>query len=623
MKEYKGKIAAVLITALMIGIFGHSIYIKEKKVYASSENAYVAGEAVENLSIDLTGFNTVTTGAAITLDLTDRLPRGFDYKYFSDVKITYDLTCKDDSTMEEELRKEEERIGKSSLGILDWEICSVWISWDKGNLSIINANSKDFKQTTSYLHENEGYYEPEDIALNLNFSIQSYSGKWPICLEKAKITSIEFIAYEGAVYGEPVKTPSPTVNPNAFTPATPEPTVMPETDYSVKTGKVENFSYDLSKMQTTFFKSRIWIDFRGQLGVNWYAPENYESIKIKYKVNRRDDSLKPNTCTMNEWRLHTIEFALVEDELMLDGFSEEAGRRKYVNEPLIDPEGVEVTLPWTIDGQPTVGINIEPMTIKYKYPLELDSIEITGIELIAKEDAVYPEPKVTPPPTAPPQTTPPPGSSAGLSDATPAPTQTQTPEKEPEEPIEKIKNFKAKVKNEKEIKLSWTPSKTAEGYEIYRSTKKNSGYKKISTLSWEKGTYTDKKCKRATTYYYKIRQYRQQENARLYSDYVTSGKVLLKRKAPVFTLKRKKTAQGISYISIHLKSWADPYVEIQVKSGNKKYVTIPLTQKNIVKNKKTYNFKYSAKKGTLKFKIRTYRKNKKEKEYSYATIKGI
>ena len=72
-----------------------------------------------------------------------------------------------------------------------------------------------------------------------------------------------------------------------------------------------------------------------------------------------------------------------------------------------------------------------------------------------------------------------------------------------------------------------------------------------------------------------------------------------------------------------MKSWADPYVEIQVKSGNKKYVTIPLTQKNIVKNKKTYNFKYSAQKGTLKFKIRTYRKNKKEKEYSYATIKGI
>lgn len=62
---------------------------------------------------------------------------------------------------------------------------------------------------------------------------------------------------------------------------------------------VENLSIDLSKMQTTFFKSRIWIDFRGQLGVNWYTPENYESIKIKFKVNRRDDSLKPDTCTMN------------------------------------------------------------------------------------------------------------------------------------------------------------------------------------------------------------------------------------------------------------------------------------------------------------------------------------
>ena len=64
----------------------------------------------------------------------------------------------------------------------------------------------------------------------------------------------------------------------------------------------------------------------------------------------------------------------------------------------------------------------------------------------------------------------------------------------------------AKYQNNK-VTLKWKKVKGATGYEIYRSTKKNSGYKRIATIKkGSKVTYTDKKnLKQNKKYYYKIR----------------------------------------------------------------------------------------------------------------------
>lgn len=68
----------------------------------------------------------------------------------------------------------------------------------------------------------------------------------------------------------------------------------------------------------------------------------------------------------------------------------------------------------------------------------------------------------------------------------------------------------AKYQNNK-VTLKWKKVKGATGYEIYRSTKKNSGYKKIATIKkGTKVTYTDKKnLKQNKKYYYKIRAVKQ------------------------------------------------------------------------------------------------------------------
>lgn len=69
-------------------------------------------------------------------------------------------------------------------------------------------------------------------------------------------------------------------------------------------------------------------------------------------------------------------------------------------------------------------------------------------------------------------------------------------------------SLKTTGRNTSSVNLKWQKMSGVSGYCIYRSTKKNSGYKKIKTISSKYTSYRDKKRKSATVYYYKIRPYR-------------------------------------------------------------------------------------------------------------------
>lgn len=72
----------------------------------------------------------------------------------------------------------------------------------------------------------------------------------------------------------------------------------------------------------------------------------------------------------------------------------------------------------------------------------------------------------------------------------------------------------------KKIKVKWTKVSGASGYEIMRSTKKSSGYKRIKTI--KKGSvvsFTNKKLKKGKKYYYKVRAYRTVNGKRVYGAY--------------------------------------------------------------------------------------------------------
>lgn len=82
--------------------------------------------------------------------------------------------------------------------------------------------------------------------------------------------------------------------------------------------------------------------------------------------------------------------------------------------------------------------------------------------------------------------------------------------------------FTAKKLSKNRAKLSWSKVTGSSGYVIYRSTKKNSGYKKVATI--KKGSissYIDKKPAKKRTNYYKIRAYRKQSGKNTYGAYKT------------------------------------------------------------------------------------------------------
>lgn len=65
-------------------------------------------------------------------------------------------------------------------------------------------------------------------------------------------------------------------------------------------------------------------------------------------------------------------------------------------------------------------------------------------------------------------------------------------------------NVKVVSKAYNSAKISWTKTKGAGSYAIYRSTSKKSGYTLIKTVSNSKSSYTDKTAATGTQYYYKV-----------------------------------------------------------------------------------------------------------------------
>lgn len=156
------------------------------------------------------------------------------------------------------------------------------------------------------------------------------------------------------------------------------------------------------------------------------------------------------------------------------------------------------------------------------------------------------------------------------------------------------------------IRIKWKKLESVSGYKIYRSTKKNSGYKLVKTVSNQTTSYANKKLKKSKRYYYKVRAYRNVYYQRGSSTYKTV--VYGTYSTPMASATRPGKAQ------------------VTVKKKGKK---IKITNKRIVGAsgyrfyiKKGKNGKYKRVKQYTGSKKRTYTSKKLKKGTYYVTIRA-
>lgn len=78
----------------------------------------------------------------------------------------------------------------------------------------------------------------------------------------------------------------------------------------------------------------------------------------------------------------------------------------------------------------------------------------------------------------------------------------------------------------KKVTVKWKKITNATGYEVYMSTKKNKGYKRVKITTAK--SYTKTKLKRGKTYYFKARTYRTVGGIRIYGYYSSVKKIKVK-----------------------------------------------------------------------------------------------
>lgn len=153
------------------------------------------------------------------------------------------------------------------------------------------------------------------------------------------------------------------------------------------------------------------------------------------------------------------------------------------------------------------------------------------------------------------------------------------------------------------IKVTWKKAANAEKYDVYRSYKKSTGFKKIATVA--KTSYIDKKSTAGKTAYYKIVAIKGSVSSS-YSQTVSAYKLKAPAKIKAKANKRNVT---ISYGKVTKASGYEIFRSTKKKGKFKKVATI----KKAKTTKKTFK---NMKKGTYYFKVRAYKTSGKKKIYT-------
>lgn len=202
-----------------------------------------------------------------------------------------------------------------------------------------------------------------------------------------------------------------------------------------------------------------------------------------------------------------------------------------------------------------------------------------------------------------------------LPSATERPDITQPPAatKTPDISLLQIKKLKAKLTKDLRVNITWKKTKKADGYLVYRSDKKSSGYKTIADVT--KNSYVDKKAKRGQFCYYMVRPYVKNAGKVVCGKGKKQKIRVLHFPAPVLHLSKGLTSDGKTYMQAALGKHSGSYIEVYFRTNGKTYVRAPLRTEKISFYKGKLRFTYKNR-NTLYCKVRTYQIKQGKKCYS-------
>lgn len=180
----------------------------------------------------------------------------------------------------------------------------------------------------------------------------------------------------------------------------------------------------------------------------------------------------------------------------------------------------------------------------------------------------------------------------------------------------KVKIATAASENYNTIRVTWNKVFGANGYRVYRSTSKNGKYTSIgSTAKNSAVTFLDKKAVTGTTYYYKVRAYRNVNGKKVYGSYsiAVKGKAVLS--APSLSVGSTSKTAVLEWSRVKA---ADGYQVYASASKNGKYTRIKTTKGTGMTEEKLATGK------TRYYKVRAYRKvNGKAVYGSFSKVKKV
>lgn len=181
--------------------------------------------------------------------------------------------------------------------------------------------------------------------------------------------------------------------------------------------------------------------------------------------------------------------------------------------------------------------------------------------------------------------------------------------------LAKVQGVKANPSYNK-VKITYKKTDGANGYVIYRASKKNGKYKKLATVKGnKKRSYTNKKLKTGKRYYYKVRAYRNVGKTKVYGSYSRIVKAKTALKTPSMKVKARSAGTRVSWKKT---AGADKYQLYRSTKKKGGYILIRET----VKTSFTDTGARAGK--TYYYKLRAYKKADGKKVYSkYTEVKKV